>query len=727
MKLHNRNNKRIKPASLVMSCLLAVIVFVSCADNEPTGEVVDTHWTTYKVAVVMPSSESEAYNVRFKRIAEWFQNNSYKAQTLFDEGIKLQLEWYDETTEDIESLANKLVSRDDISLIIGPAHSANVDIMASACAKTYKPMIVPVASSEEIIRKYASSEAGTSVKSSFLWSLTETDISQSEVMLSKIASIGKKSIVMVSSDDTYGKTFYEWVPFIANELGLELKQSLQYTDEASLVSATRAAMSEDADYCICVVGNVADAKTIISTRAEIGDDAPKIMFSDGAMSPELLEMGDNAEGVEGVAMYADPTSGFQISYEELYGETPAAIEAQLYDALLLSEYALAYCKYSGETDINEAIKTITSQDSHNTLNAWDKAGITGYLTSMFNADYLMKLKGACGVIKFDDEAYTSVVQSTYAHWMVYGEQIVALDFASSDGSKRQTSTLASWYWKAQEMQTFSDENTWVTYGNLNDQYAVLVAGSQSWYNYRHQADVLNMYQLLKTNGFDDDHIILIMKDDIAYNTKNTYQGVIRTSVDGENLYTDVKLDYCIDSITVDDISNILLGVSSVHLPVVLNTDINSNILFYWSGHGTQGQFVWKSESTGFTTDMLSETLQNMYNAQKYRKMLICAEPCFSSSVVKAAEGIPGVLAFASANENESSFADNYSIELGTWLSDRFSNNLSSSVASNPNVSYRTLYTYLVSHTLGSHVRVYNASLFDNLYNATPYEFFVYSK
>ena len=34
-------------------------------------------------------------------------------------------------------------------------------------------------------------------------------------------------------------------------------------------------------------------------------------------------------------------------------------------------------------------------------------------------------------------------------------------------------------------------------------------------NYRHQADVLNMYWILSKNGYDDDHIVLIIEDDIA--------------------------------------------------------------------------------------------------------------------------------------------------------------------------------------------------------------------
>jgi legumain len=50
-------------------------------------------------------------------------------------------------------------------------------------------------------------------------------------------------------------------------------------------------------------------------------------------------------------------------------------------------------------------------------------------------------------------------------------------------------------------------------------WAVLVAGSNGWYNYRHQADVCHAYQILHKNGIPDSNIIVMMYDDIAQNTQ----------------------------------------------------------------------------------------------------------------------------------------------------------------------------------------------------------------
>jgi glycosylphosphatidylinositol transamidase (GPIT) subunit GPI8 len=48
-------------------------------------------------------------------------------------------------------------------------------------------------------------------------------------------------------------------------------------------------------------------------------------------------------------------------------------------------------------------------------------------------------------------------------------------------------------------------------------WALLVAGSNGWYNYRHQADVCHAYQILHKNGIPDSNIVVMMYDDLAQN------------------------------------------------------------------------------------------------------------------------------------------------------------------------------------------------------------------
>lgn len=66
---------------------------------------------------------------------------------------------------------------------------------------------------------------------------------------------------------------------------------------------------------------------------------------------------------------------------------------------------------------------------------------------------------------------------------------------------------------------------------------MVVATSSGWDNYRHQADALAAYQLLKSRGVRDDHIVLIMADDIAGNARNREPGVVRNVAGGGPTFT----------------------------------------------------------------------------------------------------------------------------------------------------------------------------------------------
>jgi len=66
-------------------------------------------------------------------------------------------------------------------------------------------------------------------------------------------------------------------------------------------------------------------------------------------------------------------------------------------------------------------------------------------------------------------------------------------------------------------------------------WAVLVAGSASWGNYRHQSDVCHAYQVLIEHGFDPANIITFMMDDIAQNAQNPTKGTIINHPNGPNV------------------------------------------------------------------------------------------------------------------------------------------------------------------------------------------------
>lgn len=79
--------------------------------------------------------------------------------------------------------------------------------------------------------------------------------------------------------------------------------------------------------------------------------------------------------------------------------------------------------------------------------------------------------------------------------------------------------------------------------DASDHWAVLVAGSSQYYNYRHQADVAHAHQVLVRNGFPEENIILMMYDDVADAKENPFQGQLFNKKDGKNVYDKDAIDY----------------------------------------------------------------------------------------------------------------------------------------------------------------------------------------
>ncbi len=75
---------------------------------------------------------------------------------------------------------------------------------------------------------------------------------------------------------------------------------------------------------------------------------------------------------------------------------------------------------------------------------------------------------------------------------------------------------------------FDDEDA-----SVHAHWALLVAGSSGWGNYRHQSDVLHAYHVLRSGGYRASHIIVMVADDLASNPDNPYPGKIYNKPGGD--------------------------------------------------------------------------------------------------------------------------------------------------------------------------------------------------
>jgi hypothetical protein len=93
------------------------------------------------------------------------------------------------------------------------------------------------------------------------------------------------------------------------------------------------------------------------------------------------------------------------------------------------------------------------------------------------------------------------------------------------------------------------------------QWALLIAGSSTYANYRHQSDIYHAYQLMLQGGISKDNIIVMHYDDIANSPSNPQKGNVINRPDGPNNYVDVPKDYVGSNVTAANFLRALKGVA----------------------------------------------------------------------------------------------------------------------------------------------------------------------
>jgi legumain len=130
---------------------------------------------------------------------------------------------------------------------------------------------------------------------------------------------------------------------------------------------------------------------------------------------------------------------------------------------------------------------------------------------------------------------------------------------------------------------------------VEDHWAVIVAGSNGYWNYRHQADACHAYQVVKAHGVPEDQIIMMAFDDVANNPDNPFNGQLFNAPNGPDVYAGCKIDYKGADVTPDTFIAVLKGDSdAVQGRKVLKTNKDSKVFVNFVDHGAPGLIAFPS-------------------------------------------------------------------------------------------------------------------------------------
>ena len=681
----------------IMLSALILCAMLGCSKSDFEE---DKSERTVKIAVVL---SQDSYD-RWDRIMKLAQKNITDATD-----IRPIFEFYDEDSNDVMTLAYQLARDESVDCVIGCESEENTDMLVYQMSRLKKPKpLFTFNTSQEIIRKYS--------RKGFMWGLCESDITQSEILLAQIAEdlFYKNVALIANASSTTGQSFVDWFAFQSVELGLTPKRICTYEDVSEIVP-----LLEELKELYCPI--VCAPKTHEEAAEIIMHTDHEAYFSHVAFSNKTLDVLRKSDKVGdrvayGLTVVPDPQTGFQDIYSSRYGEDPIFGEPQLYDAIMVTCLAYAVAEEFG-ISLNNAVSELLSTESQH-YGGWTSDGIESAFKQIVGAHSIPSISGATGDLVFSPENHTIINKSTYAFQYLSNYKFYQTAYICRDGKGGSSSAQGAWIWNKMWDQEFDPAHEDAELKPIQGNKAVLVAASSGWENYRHQADVLAYYQLLKSKGFTDDDIVLIAADDLAYHVNNPSPGmIINDDYDRTDLYVDVKVDYKLDLITPKDFVDIMLGKSSERLPVVLDSEDHDNVLFIWSGHGVPGTLLWDENRQIVTGEFMSELFNEMYSNGKYRKMFGIFEACYSGSVAMECEGIPKLLLMTAANDKETSKAQLYSTLWDTYLTNSFTSSLLDAIQKDHygTMSIKDLYSETFSMTMGSHVTLYNVENFGNVH------------
>eukprot|EP00771_Trimastix_marina_P000620 gnl/Trimastix_PCT/164.p1 GENE.gnl/Trimastix_PCT/164~~gnl/Trimastix_PCT/164.p1 ORF type:complete len:404 (-),score=155.89 gnl/Trimastix_PCT/164:121-1332(-) len=249
---------------------------------------------------------------------------------------------------------------------------------------------------------------------------------------------------------------------------------------------------------------------------------------------------------------------------------------------------------------------------------------------------------------------------------------------------------------------------------LADKWALIAAGSKGWGNYRHQAGASHAYDMLtKKGGFPADHVIIMMEDDIAYNSANPKQGNIIHQPSGPNVYPGSdKIDYKGEDVTAENFLSILKGdkeaMAGKGSGRVIESGPDDEVMVYYVDHGND-YIVGFPHGGVLYSDELMSTLNKMYSDGKFKQMLFYLGACHSGSMFeRVLAPNKSIIALTASNPHESGYACYFDMERLCYLASEFSAVWTqySDKADFQSDTVADQYQTIVSKVTGSHPQIY---------------------
>jgi legumain len=192
-------------------------------------------------------------------------------------------------------------------------------------------------------------------------------------------------------------------------------------------------------------------------------------------------------------------------------------------------------------------------------------------------------------------------------------------------------------------------------------WAVLLAGSRTYGNYRHQSDTCHSYKIVNKFGIPDSNVIVMQYDDIANDPQNPFPGQIfnkptAAGTPGVDVYAGCKKDYTGAAVTPDMFVAVMTGdASKTGGRPVLKSGPSDRVFIFFTDHGGTGIIAFPDGSLMSSTTLIS-AIKQMYASHMYSHLVFYMEACESGSMFQGLlSSNIGVYVTTASNAVESSW------------------------------------------------------------------------
>lgn len=166
--------------------------------------------------------------------------------------------------------------------------------------------------------------------------------------------------------------------------------------------------------------------------------------------------------------------------------------------------------------------------------------------------------------------------------------------------------------------------------------------------------------MLTQGGFNPEHIVVMMYDDIAHNRMNPHPGRIFNCPGCPDVYKGVRVDYSSTNVNSTNFFSVLLGDKEAMYGIgsgrVIASGPNDRVFVYYADHGAPGLLGMPIGEVPIYADELLSVLEEKHMFEGYRELVFFVEACESGSIFQGMlDDEMRIFATTAANALESSW------------------------------------------------------------------------